>query len=286
MSENHQITAPNFTQIPNVVFDYWMAILSPTEFTILSCLCRKTFGWHKTSEVISKNQIVKLTRIGKRSVDNAIDTLEKHGLVIKTSRQNEYGTLPNVYSLNIKKPADTQYSDENEGGGYMQNEQGGVQNMHGGGCKICTPIKERDLNKRISPNGERASEQIPMPPPSPKRKSVSINRQEHVLTTQEEHADLISRFGDEKTKECYKILSEWKDDVAKSRWKKSDYRSILRWVADRYDEKHKPRKPKQENLCYSTQKNFQSNTNATSLEKTLPEQPSLGSLMDKLGIKY
>ena len=32
LNEEHHIEPPNYTQIPNIVFDHWMKILDPIEF--------------------------------------------------------------------------------------------------------------------------------------------------------------------------------------------------------------------------------------------------------------
>lgn len=59
----------------------------------------------------------------------------------------------------------------------------------------------------------------------------------HVHLSDDEHQKLIEKHGEEKTTELYRILSEWKQDTPKSKWKKSDYRSILRWVVYAVQEK-------------------------------------------------
>lgn len=119
------IPAPNYTQIPNVIFDYWMAVLSAGAFKVLICMCRKIFGWHKTSDTISKNQIVRVTGLSKNSVQSAIEELEKHGLVLKFRHQNEYGNQPNTYALNVEKPKDELYQDAPFSGQLHHSEGGG-----------------------------------------------------------------------------------------------------------------------------------------------------------------
>jgi hypothetical protein len=53
----------------------------------------------------------------------------------------------------------------------------------------------------------------------------------------------VTEYGEETTKEFYKILSEWKQDKDKSRWRKDDNRSIKRWVVDAW-KKNKPKDEK------------------------------------------
>lgn len=132
---------PNFTQIPNVIFDHWMAILKPSEFTVLMCLCRKIYGWHKTSDFISKSQIMRLTGLTKNTVLNAIKALIDHGLVEQAPYCDERGYHPNEYKLNVKKPEDDKYqykerrSEFDRGG--SKNEPGVVQKMNQGCVESC-----------------------------------------------------------------------------------------------------------------------------------------------------
>ena len=131
------LEAPNYTQVPNVIFDEWMAILSPTEFKVLLCLCRKTFGWHKSSDTVSKRQLMKFTGMTKNTLQSAIVSLEEHGLVKKIQTQTEYGFKPNEYRLNIDKPK-SHLDDEND-----QNLDGGRSTDDPGGRSSSDPTKER-----------------------------------------------------------------------------------------------------------------------------------------------
>ena len=137
---NH-LAPPNYTQIPNTVFDYWMPRLNPGAFKLLICICRKTFGWHKTSDSISKNQIMKCTGMSKNTVQSAIIELETNGLLEKIKTQNEYGHQPNTYRLILEKPADEIYSNDGQelGGGRSKFDPGGRSKID--------PTKERP-NKR------------------------------------------------------------------------------------------------------------------------------------------
>jgi phage replication O-like protein O len=141
------ISAPNFTQIPNVVFDYWMPRLSLAAQSILFAICRKTFGWHKTTDTISKNQLIKCTGISKNTIQKAIEELESFELLIKHSHQNEYGHQPNTYSLNVDKPDDPNLHDEG------QNLGGGRSNSDLGVGQILTPQKKDIQNKEREREG-------------------------------------------------------------------------------------------------------------------------------------
>lgn len=82
-------------------------------------------------------------------------------------------------------------------------------------------------------------------------------REENVETTEEEHKKLVQAHGEEKTKRFYKILSDWKLDTPKSKWKKNDYRSILRWVVDAAKEKEtKTKKVENPEINYRFSEDF------------------------------
>ena len=94
----NNIHAPNFTQIPNVVFDYWMNVLSPAEFKVLLCLCRKTFGYHKLSDLVSLSQIEELTGLSRKGIIKNIKSLINHNLIKKTKSKSE--SKKGVYETN------------------------------------------------------------------------------------------------------------------------------------------------------------------------------------------
>lgn len=139
-SYNQKIQEPNYTPIPNVVFDYWMPRLSLAAQSILFAICRKTFGWKKTSDTISKNQLIKATGISKNTIQKAIEELESYNLLIKHSNSNEYGNQPNTYYLNVDKPLDSDEEGTQKLGGDGSNSDLGVG-------QILTPQK-KDLQKK------------------------------------------------------------------------------------------------------------------------------------------
>lgn len=75
--------APNYTQVPNVLLDEWMPILSHVELKVLYAITRKTFGWHKDRDRISLSQLEKLTGSTKEAIVSASRTLQKRGLINK-----------------------------------------------------------------------------------------------------------------------------------------------------------------------------------------------------------
>lgn len=100
--------------------------------------------------------------------------------------------------------------------------------------------KKEEVQKGASP---------PKPPLPPNENNQLIERAPHIQTSQEEHEKLVKHFGEKETQEAYKFFSEWKTDTPKSKWKKNDYRSMLRWVFKALKEK----RLKEEELCIRSQ---------------------------------
>lgn len=93
---------PNTSAIPNILFDYWMHILTPAEFKVLMCIARKTYGWHKSYDRISLKQIENMTGLGKSGIVNNVEALIEHGLVSKLkSKTSDGDDAPNQYEINI-----------------------------------------------------------------------------------------------------------------------------------------------------------------------------------------
>ena len=90
------ITKPNYTQVPNVLFDKIMENLTGAELKVMLCLCRKIFGWHKEKDKISISQIIKMTGLGKTQIIKSLKTLEKMNLVMSIKefgRTTEYSLI-------------------------------------------------------------------------------------------------------------------------------------------------------------------------------------------------
>jgi phage replication O-like protein O len=76
-----KITAPNYTQTPNDLFDYWLPHLKEGELKVLLVIMRKTFGWHKKRDRISISQLMRLTGLSKPSVIDASKSLQDKGII-------------------------------------------------------------------------------------------------------------------------------------------------------------------------------------------------------------
>lgn len=234
MAQDNSIKPPNFTQIPNVIFDHWMAILKPSEFLVLCCLCRKIFGWHKSSDRISKNRLCKATGLSKNSVQSAIEGLEGHGLVCRQRHSDEYGNRPNTYSLNITKPKDNLYCDQDLDGDGSEDDLGVDQDLTQDMGQDLTPqkkdsSKERPLKEKeesaspISSGSLKNSSKRQKTEPAPK-----IERFKNIFTTDLEHKNIVDEFEIQGATRGYKEYGTWKDKKGISGG--DDYLAVLKWL--------------------------------------------------------
>lgn len=89
------LKSPNYTQVPNELFDEWMLKLTPAEFKIIMKICRNTFGWQKEKDQISISQINKYTGLSRVSICSGIKKLEEYDL-IECHRSNNKTTCYRV----------------------------------------------------------------------------------------------------------------------------------------------------------------------------------------------
>lgn len=143
MSENF-IPTPNSFQMPNVVVDYWMARLSETQFKTLLAICRKTWGWWKTTDMISSAQIQAITGFGRNATRKAIRDLTDLKLILCKANANPLGDSdPNTYGVltaNLISSTEKQISPRAEkpkktpkAGGLRPEAGGGSGASRGGG---------------------------------------------------------------------------------------------------------------------------------------------------------
>ena len=105
---------PNYTTVPDELFDQQLAYLSGAELKVLLYIIRRTFGFKKDSDSISLSQICNgiTTRDGraldhgtglsKRHVIAALKALAKMGIIAAERRSSpERGFESTVYQLNV-----------------------------------------------------------------------------------------------------------------------------------------------------------------------------------------
>ena len=105
---------PNYTMVPDELFDELLSDLSGSELKVLLYIIRRTFGFKKDSDNISLSQMMHgiKTRDGrvldrgvgltKKTVLGALRSLEDSNIIISQRRQSvERGNEPTEYRLNV-----------------------------------------------------------------------------------------------------------------------------------------------------------------------------------------
>lgn len=92
----------NYTQMPNVLVDYWMARVSSPQYKILSTIARKTIGWQKSEDAISIRQLENITGLSHPTVIKGIKYLVARDLIFQRKEKSTEGDdAPSVYSINF-----------------------------------------------------------------------------------------------------------------------------------------------------------------------------------------
>lgn len=101
------MVVPNHTQIPNEFLDEKVADLSGSAVKCFIIICRKTIGWHKTSDSISYSQLMEKTGLESQAVHSALEELENAGLVVVHSCPGKANRIDiNFTSSEIKEVKD------------------------------------------------------------------------------------------------------------------------------------------------------------------------------------
>jgi Bacteriophage replication protein O len=128
---------PNYTPVPDELFDEQLPDLSGAELKVLLYIIRRTFGFKKESDNISLNQLLhgittkedvvldRGTGLSKKTLlDTIRNLIEKNLIISERRRSKEKGDEPTMYRLNIvgETPENT-------------NTPRGVKSTPGGGVK-------------------------------------------------------------------------------------------------------------------------------------------------------
>lgn len=153
-------SGPNYTQVPDALFDELLPVLSGAELKVLLYVIRRTFGFKRDTDTISLGQmvhgIVKRdgTRldygagVSKKTLLAALRSLEQRQiLLIERRRSSDRGDEASVYRLNIIDEA-TRGVKTTPGGGAKLHQGGGVVITPGGGAQNYT-TQETVLQKTV-----------------------------------------------------------------------------------------------------------------------------------------
>lgn len=108
MADPASIPAPNYTQIPNAIFELMAdkdAHLTEAELRVILAIARKTFGWHKKRDKISLSQLETLTAMSRPSIVAGLEAAIDRGIVRRTPDKNDKrGGF--FYELAVDEPND------------------------------------------------------------------------------------------------------------------------------------------------------------------------------------
>lgn len=148
-----EIKFPNFTQMPNILFDEWLPKLRHAELLVLLAIYRKTFGYHKSKDQISLSQLMKLTGLAKQHIVSAATKLE-HKKLVKKIVSGKNGNQQTIYEIitseeqetsNLELPVTQSYRLHKVTGNVELQETGNVELPPPGNIKL--PTKETNINK-------------------------------------------------------------------------------------------------------------------------------------------
>ena len=146
---------PNYTMVPDQVFDVLLPELSLPELKVLLYITRRTFGFKKRSDSISLNQLIsgittrdgrvldRGTGLSRSSVRRGISgLLEKGAIVAIQNSSPERGSQPTTYALRFK-------------GDVHQRTPGRPADGHGGDSPSDTPpVQSRHPQERVKQHTE------------------------------------------------------------------------------------------------------------------------------------
>jgi phage replication O-like protein O len=89
---------PNFTAVPNVIFDRVLCTLAPGATKVLFAICRFTYGYGKTSDRISLKQLQDMTGMARGSVARSVKEL---GPLVTVTAGDPSRQMASEYRLNI-----------------------------------------------------------------------------------------------------------------------------------------------------------------------------------------
>lgn len=78
------VDKPNYTQIPNLLLDDLLMLMSDAEMKVTLAIARRTFGYHRDTVEISISQLKDITHLSKQGVVNGINAGLERGTITRT----------------------------------------------------------------------------------------------------------------------------------------------------------------------------------------------------------
>jgi len=91
--------SPNYTQVPNDLFDIHMREMGGSELKVVMAITRQTVGFHKEKAEYSIRKIMEMTGLSRNSVKNGAKKAQEHGLLKRTNPKTKASAR---WSLAIK----------------------------------------------------------------------------------------------------------------------------------------------------------------------------------------
>jgi hypothetical protein len=204
-------TKPNYTPVPDELFDEQLPDLSGAELKVLLYIIRRTFGFKKERDNISLNQLLhgittkedvvldRGTGLSKKTLLETIKNLiEKNLIISERRRSKEKGDEPTTYRLNIL-------------GGVKENSNTprGVKSTPGGGAKSTPPPSDKNYTTQETVLQETVSNTV---------NGVVKGREKSVLQQLPDMGDppekteyvvkqILKELGDEKSQRFYHLVA-------------------------------------------------------------------------------
>jgi DNA-binding transcriptional ArsR family regulator len=137
-------TSPNYTQVPDELFDLLMPQLADNELRVLLYIVRRTFGFKRNADTISLSQMIhgittkdgqvldSGTGLSKSTVARGLKSLREKGIIVATrNASKERGDQPTTYRLRFKTDAE--------------------------GAAVNAPVSHQQDTRRVSPTGQAVS---------------------------------------------------------------------------------------------------------------------------------
>lgn len=157
--------APNFTQIPNLLLEEHIKLMTEAEMRVALAIARKTFGWHKRQDRLSLSQLMEWTGMSRQGVINGIEAGITRGIIRR--EQDGQGYLyelviidGQVNEIDQSKSTETSQRSRPE----LVNE---VDQLGAETSQRSRPTKERNKRNKLKKGdqgGERARSSSPTPP--------------------------------------------------------------------------------------------------------------------------
>lgn len=156
--------SPNYTQVPDELFDELLAQLSGNQVKVTLYIIRKTFGWKKASDNISLSQMLNgVTAKDGRVLDRGVgiskptllkvlrELLDMGIIVAQRRRSDDRGDEATNYRLNVRMTADQQPQPP-EGEGGKESDTPVVKKFdQGGASSLTTPVVKKLASQETTP---------------------------------------------------------------------------------------------------------------------------------------